>query len=545
MQKQNNVKIFSPINDKTTSSTNPSFINNIQNKNKNCILYKKSLVSNTFKKIKTNYKNKGVIVDYKNHYNINQNLKNKYPILTKETSKFHKKEINNITNDTSNNNNIEFHSTILNSSKSTYSILLKGNSKIKNTEKNDKFIDDDNKKVIVLYKKNMVRFKKPNYNKSSSSDIFRTNNNCIKVKNSKFKFPKHQAFNKNNKKIKIIKNINLSENKRNNKTSHNIIKKNKSQFYNKHKFIISQNKKSFTIFLEKKQQQKALSSKKFSINNNKNIIVNKNNNEKKTKRVICNTKSVKNIFHNQLSNINNYCNKMNAKENKINNKIKTIKLNKISKNKILKNKNIEIPTTNNNNNNNNLSNTKPTNFSSFINSEKNGLSWGMISTKQIEEFNLNNNKNTIITESEVNKLQNKKFSNFLEHMKFLYINSVNPKYKQDSNKMNENESKFLNYDLGQTNGLSLMLDSILHSNINITLSNIDKNNKEIYANKENKNSVECEKTVGELEKIANQMFENSNLIGNDNGSNEDLDIEEFKEGEDIQKILSMAIKTKQ
>ena len=545
MQKQNNVKICFPINDKKTSSTNPRSINNIQNQNKNYIFYKKSLISNTLKKIKANYKNQVVIVDYKNHYNINKNLKNKHPILTNETSKFQKKEINNITNDTSNNNNIEFHSTILNSSKSTYSILLKGNNKIKNNEKNEKFIDGDNKKVIVLYKKNMVEFKKSNYNKSSSSDIFRTNNNCIKSKNSKLKCPKHQAFSKNNKKIKIIKNINLSENKRNNKTSHNIIKKNKSQFYNKPKFIINQNKNNFTIFLEKKQPQKALSSKKFSNNTNKNIIINKNNNEKKTKRVIRNTKSVKNIFHNQLSNINNSCNKMNAKENKTNNKIKTIKLNKISKNKILKNKNIEIPNTSNNNNTNNLSNTKPTNFSSFINSEKNGLSWGMISTKQIEEFNLNNNQNTIITGSDVNKIQNKKFSNFLEHMKFLYINSVNQKYKQDSKKINENESKFLNYDLGQTNGLSLMLDSILHSNINITLSNIDKNNKETYVNKENKNSIEYEKTVGELEKIANQIFENSNLIGNDNVSNEDLDIEEFKDGENIQKILSMVIKTKQ
>ena len=545
MQKQKYINRNFSTNDDLTFSKNPHPISNLQNKNKKekYILYKKSIISNSFKKISVQYKNQDEIIDCKNYNEFQQNKKNKNSKFIKRFSILPKKEINNnITNDTSDNNNNEFHSTFLNSSKSTYTILLKKKSKIKNKSKDDKIVDNENKKVNTLYKNSMVWFKKSNYNKLSSSYSFKINNKCKKAISSKIIFPKHQTFIKGNRKSKIMKNINNAENDWKNKTINNMIIKNKSQIYKKHKFNKTQNNKNnFAEFLEERQKQKILSTKKSRINNNKMITYNKNKNEKKTKHFIYNTKSVTNLFHNQLNYINNsFKNKTSYKEVKTNKKIKTIKLNKISSKNTQKNRNIEISI----NNNNNLSNTKPTNFSSFINSEKNGLNLGLVSSKKFEDFNLNNNSNTIINGAEGNNLSNTKFSYFIEHMKFLYKNFENQNNKQDNSKFKENDSKFLNYDLGKTNGLSFMIDSFLRSNNNTTLNNID-NSKNIYDINNGKNMIECEKTIGEIEKLANEMFSNSNIIGNDIASNEDADIEEFKEGEDIQKILSLDIKTRQ
>lgn len=538
MQKQSYIKNVNPI-----SLTNLHPINNIQNQGKKYILYKKSLLSYTLKKTPDNQK---VIIDCKDYNNIQQNKKIKYSKLTKRFSRLPKNEINNnITNDTSDNNNIEFHSTILNSSKSTYSILLKKNSKIKNNNKCNKIINNDNKKENVLFKKNMMELKKTNNNKFSSTDNFGNGNNCKKNINSKLIFSNIQIFKKNNRKLKFRKNISLPGNYCKNKTVNYLIKKNKSQFYNKKKlkFNISQNNKNnSTTFLDEKRQQMFLTTKKSYMNTNKKLIYNKNNNGKKLGRIINNTKSFTTIFHNHLNNLNNSLNKTANKEFKINKKIKTIKLTKIPKKNAKKNKSFEK--TNNNNNNNLSNNTKPTYFSSFIKSEKNGGNGAMMSTRKIEEFHLNKKANNTNTEFEVNNFINKKFTNFIEHMKFFYINPESQKIKQDNSNIKESESKFLNYDLGQTNGPSLMLDSILHSNINNTANNID-NNKNFNEINHKNDVAECEKTVEEIEKLANEMFANSSFMGNDIATNEDFDIEEFKEGEDIQKILSLNIKTRQ
>ena len=105
---------------------------------------------------------------------------------------------------------------------------------------------------------------------------------------------------------------------------------------------------------------------------------------------------------------------------------------------------------------------------------------------------------------------------------------------------NEYESKFINYELG--------LSDKTRSSLNITLDN----------NKKNKDNIkkEYEKPFEELEKIANEKIINSNhrkrnfkkkIISNNNQKiNRNIsiyndDIEELKNGEEIQKVLDLFI----
>ena len=164
---------------------------------------------------------------------------------------------------------------------------------------------------------------------------------------------------------------------------------------------------------------------------------------------------------------------------------------------------------------------KPTVFSSYLNSEQNMMSSSLISNELIRQNKLNKNTNEDLPLND-NCILN-------------YSNESNGKDIQDY------ESKFLNYELG-------LSDKISKSNF--TLDNNDNCNKENIKN-------EYEKPVEEIEKIANQIINNSNyrnktisiinkkLISTYNKiSKEDFyndDVEEFKKGETIQKVLNIYI----
>lgn len=179
--------------------------------------------------------------------------------------------------------------------------------------------------------------------------------------------------------------------------------------------------------------------------------------------------------------------------------------------------------------NNKSANTKPTNISSFI-----------ISEKKIEKNDGINNYNKIEEKDHL------KSTYFKEHMKFIDLSKDQKQIllMDNFNKTKESDSKFLNYELGQTNGLSFT-DSIFYS-----LENPHKNE-----NNQNK-IIECEHSVEYMEKYANE-FLNSNkylqdFIKNKTKKDSYYDItdnnlsslDELKNGEDIQRIINLKINLK-
>ena len=155
----------------------------------------------------------------------------------------------------------------------------------------------------------------------------------------------------------------------------------------------------------------------------------------------------------------------------------------------------------------------------------------MISSKKFNELN-NNNKNISNNKNQIKKLEIKE--NFYKSITL----------ETNDNNTQEYESKFLNYELGESDKAST-LDYNLESN--------NKNNIEIIKN-------ECEKTVEEIEKIAYKIINGSSIknkqykkmasLNNEfkmgaNNFNKDIinnmDIKELKDGEKIHKVLSSFI----
>jgi len=163
---------------------------------------------------------------------------------------------------------------------------------------------------------------------------------------------------------------------------------------------------------------------------------------------------------------------------------------------------------------------KPSVFSSYSTSEKN-----FISTLVSNDF-VKQNKN-----NKINMNNSKKNDNFL----------LNYTIESNGKDTQEYESKFLNYELGESDKLSTLNYTSEYNNLK------DENIKNEY-----------EKPVEEIEEIANQILNNSNYINKrisllnnrlnnlNNRMSKEIkifndDIEELKKGEGIQKVLTLCI----
>ena len=357
--------------------------------------------------------------------------------------------------------------------------------------------------------------------KDKGKNIFQKNSKLICNKSNRNK--KYKFINKfdNESTInilntnKLLKNFNKPSLQRNHRKKFKLLNLNTS-FSSK----IVKNKKWLkeNIVYPDKKNSTNFNNNNNSIKDNKiynsdiNILTNKIENKNKLKS----NKNFDNSIHKKVQSLNIN----NSKKNKENNQ-RIVQKTKKSTEDIIKKFNCTIIA------NNKSANTKPTNISSFV-----------ISDKKIEQNNNDTNNNLKIM---------KKNTNLKEHMKFidLNMNEIKILFLDNHNKTKESDSKFLNYELGQTNGLSIT-DSIFYS-----LENSLKDEKD------NNKILECEHSKEYMENLANKIL-NSNknlehvhkkeknkdsycdLIDDNNLSS----LNEFKNGENIQRIINFQINLK-
>ena len=361
----------------------------------------------------------------------------------------------------------------------------------------------NNKSFLNKNKKNNYINVKNNY----STNIFSKLNNTCSLSN--YRLIKKIANKNTNKK----KNLNLSMNKSKawitlKKKVISKDKKNNNLFDYMNKNLYKKNNCNYNSFLYKPNFNNLTIN--YKNNEKKNNFCYKNSNKKDT------TKSTKKLNYlvvkkqlkdkskrNEFNTNKIYTNMNTTTFFKINKKTEDIKL---AKNRI---KNINISS-------------KQTIFTTYPNSEKNIFSTIV--------------SNDLIKQSKYNK---KKLNNIKFNDKFILDYTIDSNGKDTP----EYESKFLNYDLG------------LSDKISSSIFTLDQNNK-------NKNNIkkEYEKPVEEIEKIVNQILNNSHekikkinrLIKINNNKNKismetalyNDDIEELKKGERIQKVLSLYISKK-
>ena len=357
--------------------------------------------------------------------------------------------------------------------------------------------------------------------KDKGKNIFQKNSKLICNKSNRNK--KYKFINKfdNESTInilntnKLLKNFNKPSLQRNHRTKFKLLNLN-TNFRSK----IVKNKKWLkeNIVYPDKKNSTNCNKNNNSIKDNKiynsdvNILTNKIENKNKLKS----NKNFDNSIHKKVQSLNIN----NSQKNKENNQ-RIVQKTKKSTEDIIKKFNCTIIA------NNKSANTKPTNISSFV-----------ISDKKIEQNNNVTNNNFKIM---------KKNTNLKEHMKFidLNMNEIKILFLDNHNKTKESDSKFLNYELGQTNGLSIT-DSIFYS-----LENSLKDEKD------NNKILECEHSKEYMENLANKIL-NSNknlehvhkkeknkdsycdLIDDNNLSS----LNEFKNGENIQRIINFQINLK-
>ena len=385
----------------------------------------------------------------------------------------------------------------------------------------------DRKVANIDFKKSSAAIKQLTETKNYGDNTQETKSIFEKIKRKNiFGISSNKNF--RNKNYKSIKNNNTE-------SALNLLNTQTLRYLNKPKF---QNYQT-TIFKKlnlninnnnKNTEKKRYLKEKISLNDNKNIS-NFKNNLMKIEKIY---KSDANILTNRKKSINkskNYkkLDNSNHKKNNQNIIINHIKINKESQKIIQTEKKITEDIIKNFNYtiiaNNISANTKPTNISSFV-----------VSEKKIEKNdNINN----------YNKIQEKS-SYFKEHMKFIDLNRDQIKILMvdNYNKTKESDSKFLNYELGQTNGLSIT-DSIFYS-----LENSCKNEKN------NHKLIECEHSIEYMEKFANEYLNSNrylpNILNDKNIKDSYCDIidhnlsslDEFKNGEDIHRIINLQINLK-
>jgi hypothetical protein len=317
-------------------------------------------------------------------------------------------------------------------------------------------------------------------NKGRNNDSFNITDSWINFRNSIFNNNKTEC-----KKQKIVPKKNKNEiNNYSYSFVHNDLLRNSRKIENEKNLNFNISKKKRSLF--RKENEKILS----------------NFNNSKTKKL---------LKDNDITIENNFVKKVYKKDNaisssknkgKVKNKYKLNK--KLTKNmKVFGNINIS---------------SKPTYFSSYLNSEQN-LKSSLISNEFIKQNKLNKNIN-----------------------EDLPINDnciLNYSIESNGKDIQEYESKFLNYELGFSDKISTS---------NYTLDNNDNCNKDNIRH-------EYEKPVEEIEEIANQIINNSNYrnktisiinkklistkISKENFYNDD--VEELKKGERIQKVLNIYI----
>ena len=184
--------------------------------------------------------------------------------------------------------------------------------------------------------------------------------------------------------------------------------------------------------------------------------------------------------------------------------------------------------------NNKSANTKPTNISSFVVSEKN-----IELNDDIDDIQEKIKRNNIIIKNSI----------FKDHMKFVNLNSsqLNFLLYDNYNLTKENESKFLNYELGLTNGLS-RTDSILWEYNNINQE--EKNKSKL---------IELEHPLEYMERMAYEMLDSHKYLPKIYKDKEDgrmkdsyyemtdkniSNIDEMKKGENIHRIINLQINLK-
>jgi hypothetical protein len=317
-------------------------------------------------------------------------------------------------------------------------------------------------------------------NKGRNNDSFNITDSWINFRNSIFNNNKTEC-----KKQKIVPKKNKNEiNNYSYSFVHNDLLRNSRKIENEKNLNFNISKKKRSLF--RKENEKILS----------------NFNNSKTKKL---------LKDNDITIENNFVKKVYKKDNaisssknkgKVKNKYKLNK--KLTKNmKVFGNINIS---------------SKPTYFSSYLNSEQNMKS-SLISNEFIKQNKLNKNIN-----------------------EDLPINDnciLNYSIESNGKDIQEYESKFLNYELGFSDKISTS---------NYTLDNNDNCNKDNIRH-------EYEKPVEEIEEIANQIINNSNYrnktisiinkklistkVSKENFYNDD--VEELKKGERIQKVLNIYI----
>jgi hypothetical protein len=192
------------------------------------------------------------------------------------------------------------------------------------------------------------------------------------------------------------------------------------------------------------------------------------------------------------------------------NKMKNINNNKNNENYVMKNNNIS------NNRINKTRNTNPKNISFLLSNEKK------------EEPNINK-----FYGKPIKRTYFREFVNLISKN-----NSLFPLYSNSNSKTKDYESKFLNYELGQTNGLSKIPESLICSF-----------NSGFINPKNNEKATEYEKSSEEIYKTANRILDSNRKLKKAylNKKVKDYNyafkfwknIDELKEGENINRIINL------
>ncbi len=380
-------------------------------------------------------------------------------------------------------------------------------------------LNNSNGNILNLNKVNLIKEPKTMQNKNKNKKIFRNSTKLI--------------FKKNNKKSNNAEsslNI-LSEHKFANKSNLQNGNSHQSHKYNLSIDICNNNNKNYSQN-EKNKYNSKTNNNTVKIKNNKYNNNDKNLKSHKLKKNQKNFNSDENIlinkFKKKIKIIDNFGKNEDIK-NEVNDESKDnlFLSSKKTNEEIVRGLNSTMKAYNKS------ANTKPTNISSFVVSDKNN--------------ELDNDVDDIQEKIKRNNIF--KNSIFKEHMKFINLNSNQQKFLlyDNYNLTKENESKFLNYELGLTNGLS-GTDSILwgdnHFNqdeksksklieLEHPLEYMEKMAYEILDSNKNMPKIYKDKVDGGMKDIYYEMTDNS--ISN---------LDEMKKGENIHRIINLKINLK-
>ena len=404
------------------------------------------------------------------------------------------------------------------------------------------------KKVNEIYK-GQFKVKKKLKSDFSINNLNNSNGNIFNFNKANWTKEPKTILNKNKRK-KFFGNSPKLIFKKDYKRSNNV--ESSLNILNDHKFANKSNFQNANF----NQKLKYNISIDFSNNINKNILQNEknkyttktNNNTIKNSKYNNNDKSLKN--HKLAKKQKNFNSDENILINKFIKKIKII--DNFSNNKDIKNKDndeskeilfhsskkttedIVRGLNSTMKGNNKSANTKPTNISSFVVSEKN-----IELDNDIDDIQEKIRRNNIIIKNSI----------FKDHMKFVNLNSsqLNFLLYDNYNLTKENESKFLNYELGLTNGLS-KTDSILWEYNNINQE--EKNKSKL---------IELEHPLEYMERMAYEMLDSHKYLPKIYKDKEDgrmkdsyyemtdkniSNIDEMKKGENIHRIINLQINLK-